>query len=455
MVSYPNKSKIGNNNKIANNRGNNYINNVNVGRRNTGLNRPSNLPANKRNWNQNKWGGKNSIWGNGNNVNVNINNNFRNNNNFAYRPNSWGGRPWWGAGNSHKWHHGHWGHGWNSRHYHNHWYYNDNSFAKGFMWGIGVWSLGNMIYDMGYKSYSNPYPAPPVQNTYITYAEPVSVAAAANPPGDAKVSDVADSKSEEALEKSRIAFRQADYMTASQAIDEALGYTPDDVTLHEFRALVFFALGKYSDSTGVLNSVLASGPGWSWDTMIGFYESSSTYSAQLNKLEDYAKGSPEAADARFLLGYHYMVCGELEKSYEEFKVASELQPADTIAPQLRDLTAASIPDNGEAVKEQPQQKAPEPVPVDKLVGTWVSQSANGGTITFTMKETGDYTWDYKDKENESNLTGTYGLNEVGLLVLTSDDSQMVSEVKLADDSKMHFNLIGSPDGEPGLDFKKS
>ncbi|MEP4079623.1 tetratricopeptide repeat protein [Haloferula sp.] len=456
MVSYPNKPKVGNNNRVGNNRGNNYINNVNVGGRNKGLNRPSTLPANKRNWNSNKWGGNRGVWGNNNNINVNINNNFRRNNNFAYRPNCWGGRPWWGAGGAHRWHHGHWGHGWNSAYYRRHWYYHDNNdFAKGFMWGIAAWGLGNMIYDMGYKSYQNPYQAPPVQNTYVNYSEPVSVAAAANPPGDEAAAELADTKSEEALERSRVAFRKGDYMSASKAIDESLGYTPDDVTLHEFRALVFFALGKYSDAAGVLNAVLASGPGWSWDTMIGFYESSSTYDGQLRKLEDYVKGSPDKADGHFLLGYHYMVCGELENSYQEFKKTTELQPADSIARELRDLTASSIPDSGGAAESSEPVKAPTPVPVDKLVGTWTSKSISGGTITFTMKESGDYVWTYKDGENDSSLDGTYGLDDQGLLVLTSDDSQMVSEVKLADDSQMHFSIIGSPDGDPGLDFKKS
>jgi hypothetical protein len=189
--------------------------------------------------------------------------------------------------------------------------------------------------------------------------------------------------------------------------------------------------------------------------MIGFYESSGTYSDQLRKLEDYVQGTPDRADGHFLLGYHYMVCGEMEKSYAEFAKTSELQPADTIASQLAELTKSSIPDvEGADVPSEPPP-APEPVPVDKLVGTWVSKSANGGSITFTMKETGDYTWAYKDKDNDSELVGTYGLNEKGLLVLTSDDTQMVSEVKLADDTKMHFNLIGSPDGDPGLDFNKS
>lgn len=474
MVSYPNRA--GNNNRVGNNTGNNnikiqggdktfkggtrnniHVDQVNVNKRNTALNRPATLPANKRNWNSNQWGGNKGIWGNnvniGNDVNIKINNNFKYNNNFAYKPNYWGARPWWGAGNCHGWHHGHWNYGYNRYYYNRHWYFHDdNDFAEGFMWGIAVWSLGNMIYDMGYKSYSNPYPAPPVQNTTINYTQPVSVAAAKAPPGDEAAATLAETKSNEALEKSRAAFKQGDYLAASKAVDEAIAHTPGDVTLHEYRALVFFALGKYADAAGVINPVLASGPGWGWDTMIGFYDGSSTYDAQLRKLEAYVKGSPDKADGRFLLGYHYLVCGHTDKAYEQFEKTVQLQPADSIARQLRDLTKESLPVEDGA--ELPPPAPPAPVPVDKLVGTWVSDNGSQGKVTFTMAADGSFTWGFVNGDQSSELKGTYGLDDKGLLVLSMDDSQMVAEVTLSADGSMKFVIVGSPDGDPGLGFKK-
>jgi hypothetical protein len=452
------RTNIGDRNRVnVGDRNNVHIDNVNVGRRNVGLNHPSNLPAGKRNWDSNKWGGNHGVWGNNNQVNVKINNNFRYNNNYSYRPNYWGARPWWGAGSCHTWHHGHWGYGWNSRYYHSHWYYSDNNFASGFMWGIAVWSLGNMIYDMGYQSYRNPYPAPPVRyndsKSTVTYTEPISVMAAASPPGDESATTLAETKSAEALEVSRTAFKQGDYIGALKSVDESLGYTPGDVTLHEYRALVMFALGKYADAAGVLNPVLASGPGWGWDTMVGFYNSSSTYTDQLRKLEDYVKGKPNGAEGHFLLGYHYMVCGHMDKSFAQFGKTVELQPADSIARQLRDLTKSSLPDDGE--DDSPPPVRPAPVPADKLVGTWISDRGKDGKVTFTMKDDGNYTWSFMNGDNSTELKGTYGLDDKGLLVLSSDDSQMVSEVVMTGDKQMKFVLIGAPDGDPGLDFTKS
>ena len=445
-------------NRIGNNKfdisKNVRIDNVNVNRRNIALNRPGTRPAGKRDWDNNRWGGNRGVWGNDINIqnNIRIDNKFRTNNNFSYRPNYWGARPWWGAGESHGWHHGHWNYGWNSNHYHNRWYYDDDDFASGFMWGIAVWSLGNMVYDMGYQTYSNPYHAPPVQNTYITYAQPVSVAAAANPPGDEATANLAETQSADAVDQSRDSFLQGDYVAALKSCDEAIAFTPGDVTLHEYRSLVLFALGRYSDAAGVINPVLASGPGWGWDTMIGFYDASSTYDGQLRKLEAYVKGKPDGAEGHFLLGYHYLVCGHMERAYAQFDKTTKLQPADSIARELRDLTKSSLPDDGEAEGLSPTP--PIPVPTEKLVGTWVADQGSGGKITFMMEESGSFVWSFANGEKSSELKGTYGLNDKGLLVLTTEDSQMVSDVSLPQDNEMNFILVGGPDGDPGLSFKK-
>jgi len=253
------------------------------------------------------------------------------------------------------------------------------------------------------------------------------------------------------VDRSRAAFKQGDYVTAATAVDEALGYTPGDVTLHEYRALILFALGKYADATGVLNAVLASGPGWGWDTMVAFYNESATYSSHLRKLEAYVKGKPDGPEGRFLLGYHYMVCGFMDKAYEQFDLTAKLQPADSIARQLRDLTKSSLPDAGE--DDSAPSVQPAPIPNEKLVGTWVSDRGQDGKITFKMEQDGNYSWSYTVEGKTTDLKGTYGLNEKGLLVLSSDNSQMISSVTLDNDT-MKFVLIGAPDGDPGLNFTK-
>ncbi|MFC7336245.1 tetratricopeptide repeat protein [Haloferula chungangensis] len=415
-------------------------------------------PGGPGGWDGDKWGGDRGIWGGGNNrfTNIDIDNNFRRNNNFAGGPHHWGGHPWWGAGHWHGWHHGHWGHGWNHHYWNSCWWWDDDDdFGKGFMWGIAAWSLGSMIFDMGYDSYHNPYAsqAPPVENTTVVYTQPMSVSASESaPPGDEQALASAEEKASDAVDTSRDAFKKGDYPSALKSCDEAIASTPDDITLHEYRALILFALGRYGEAAAVLNPVLASGPGWSWDTMVGFYSSSTVYDEQLRKLESWVKATPDKAEGHFLLAYHYLVCGHMDKAYEQFADTAKLQPEDGVARQMRDLTKDSIPDNGESETQPPPK--PDPVPKEKLVGTWTSD-ASGGKVTFKLEEDGSFLWSFTGDGETHDLKGTWGINDKDLLVMNVEDSQMVCSISLEDDSTMKFLIIGGPSGDPGLDFKKA
>ena len=64
------------------------------------------------------------------------------------------------------------------------------------------------------------------------------------------------------------------------------------------------------------------------------------------------------------------------------------------------------------------------------------------------------TWSYIKGSDATEIKGTYGLNDKGLLVLTSEDSQMVCSISIEKDRQMKFILVGAPDGDPGLDFTK-
>ncbi len=395
-------------------------------------NRPGNRPGNRPNFNNN-------------NINVNINTNIRNNSSWSYRPNYWGSRPWWVSSRHHHWHHGSWCHGWgrNSR----------RSFTHGFLWGVTAWSMGNWIFNSGYQHFHNPFPAPPVINnagtTIINYTRPITVVAAEFPPGDEASELAASQKAESAMEDARAAFRKGDFNTALTAVDSAISVVPGDPVMHEFRALVFFSMGRFNDAAGVLNPILASGPGWDWTTMTGLFESQDEYTKLLRKLEEHHKANPDSAAANFLLGYHYLVLGHLEQALELFEHSAKLEPTDTVSAGLRDLLRDSITSDDEQAEESPP---PVPVNPDKLVGTWVSEVADDGTITLVMTKEGSFTWSFDKTGNSGKLAGEFGIYDSNLLVLISEDSQMTGELTFADDSKLSFVLAGGPRGDPGLTF---
>ncbi len=399
-----------------------------------------------------------------------INNNFRRNVNWSTRRHDWGYNPWWNRPQVRPWYGSTWNFGWNRDYYHRHYYYGHSygyrppgyAVSAAIGWGLVGWSLGTLAYDTGYYSYYNPYPVR-TQVVYrgenFSYDRPIArVAVETAPDDDDKVADLT-AKSESIIAESQTAFKQQNYLVALELADKAIAETPGDGALHEYRALVLFALGKYGDAAGVLNPVLASGPGWDWSTMVALYPSQQVYTDQLQRLEDYTEKTPDAADTHFLLGYHYMVCGHLDLATPQFELAAKLMPKDSVSRQLADLTRSSTTaEESESAAESTDtaDDTPEPevVPVEKLEGTWTSVRDDGGSVKLTFKKDGKFTWSYQKDGKDNEFSGDYSMNDNGQLVLDSEETQMVATVDLPQESEMKFVLAGGPPEDPGLAFKK-
>ena len=80
------------------------------------------------------------------------------------------------------------------------------------------------------------------------------------------------------------------------------------------------------------------------------------------------------------------------------------------------------------------------VPGEKLVGTSVSDRGEDGKITSTRTADGNYTWNFLGGGNNNRGVGTYDLDEEGLFVLTSEDTQIVYDIALKEDKYMTFEL---------------
>ena len=105
---------------------------------------------------------------------------------------------------------------------------------------------------------SSPRPRP------YNYSQPISTTAA---PPEQAVAGQATS----AFDQAREAFKAGDYAQALQLDQQALAQMPNDTTMHEFLALVYFAQGKYEQAAAPLYAVLSVGPGWDWTTLSGMY----------------------------------------------------------------------------------------------------------------------------------------------------------------------------------------
>lgn len=250
-----------------------------------------------------------------NNV-TNVTNNVGNVVRPGYRPDVLPARPWrdpYDHVHQH-WHHGYWNMG------------TVPSFWTASSSGGGSWlNVGTTSF-----SFQNPYYAAPVNVVAAyNYSRPIVVA-----DSDLAVAPEITEYVARLLAAARQHFRQGEYDAALEHITEAIRQVPSDRTLHEFRALIHFARGDIRDAAAVIYSVLASGPGWDWETLSTLYPNIDLYILQVKRLTDYVAARPERADSRFLLAYHFLTMGYVDAAAEQLEIVLRLQPNDRVAAEL-------------------------------------------------------------------------------------------------------------------------
>jgi uncharacterized protein (TIGR03066 family) len=349
--------------------------------------------------------------------------------------------------NNHQdWHHGCWngnGSGW-----WNH-MWSDHTALMAF--GTTMWGINRAAYAFGYWGYDNPYysePYPVTDSYAIDYSQPIAVdqAAAAAPPAEgAPVPGMAD------FNAARQSFFQGDYPAALASTNKALTAMPNDPIVHEFRALVLFAQGKYKESAAGLYSVLSVGPGWDWTTLSSLYPSVDTYTQQLRTLENYMQQNPQAADARFVLAYHYLTMGDKDAATSQLKVLYQKTPQDPLIKQLLLMTGGP-----EAIGASATAAAPAPsaaaVPAEALVGKWSAAGPANAKFNLELTKDGNFSWAYSQGGKSQTVKGVYALDGATLAMEPEGGGTMLADVTVPQNGSFSFAMLGAPPGDPGLKF---
>jgi tetratricopeptide (TPR) repeat protein len=441
----------------------------------TGFNRGFNPAGNLGNVNRFNTAGNLNQFGNVNNFNrVNNLNNVNRVGNLNVANNAG-----WGWHNPYSGYHQGWAHGYWNGHYPGYWggypgYWGWGTGGLG--WGLGLglgyglssWLWGPMLYNWGYSPYYNPYYGG-YGNTLVAqqpivydYSQPID--GQSEPPAE-NVANQANAT----FQTARDAFRNGDYPQTLNLVDQALRQTPNDPTLHEFRALALFALKRYDEAAAVLYSVLSIGPGWDWTTMIGLYGDPEAYTQQLRALEDYCRQNPQSPAARFVLAYHYLTEGYADEAMSQLKQVAMLQPKDRLAAQLLQQLESASKQASAGTETAQNQAAPAPASPGESLGTvvagkegkldrsWSAQPAPDTAITLSFPETGRFAWSVSRQSKEQRFTGkdTY---ENGILTLVQDQNNnnvMVGHVRWIDEDHFNFKVLGGGPDDPGLTFSKA
>jgi tetratricopeptide (TPR) repeat protein len=353
--------------------------------------------------------------------------------------------------------------------YHGGWY---PGAGWGYMWdnypvaaalGMTAWAVNRIGYGWGYYDYSNPYYTDGGSYGY-NYSEPLVVYAEA--PATAVATDAASPASSAqlqptdeglaAFEEARTLFRNGDYTGALAKLDVTLKTMPNDTVVHEFRALVLFALKKYPEAAAAIYAVLSAGPGWDWTTMMSLYPGVDPYTKQLRDLEEFVKANPRSADGHFLIAYHYQTMGHPDSAARQFQEALALLPNDKLLKQLVAMTKPETSKETAAPTPPPAaQPAGKVLKAEQLAGKWKATS-KGKTFELDMAADGSFTWTYQSGKRTQSVKGVYAVDQNNLALETNDGGgTMLAEVDLTSPSQLKFKMIGDDPKEPGLEFKKS
>jgi tetratricopeptide (TPR) repeat protein len=432
-------------------------------------------------------------WGNNNNLN-NINVNRPSGGNWG---GNWNGGDWgypgYGGG-----YHGGWANNWNNGYVNPHyggWYngcWSGNYGYGGGWWapfalGAATWGLASTIgnWGLGYGSfgygamgypggaYVNPYysgiPAAVVAASPYDYSQPVVVNNYVTNDGDLTSSTNADSgaataeaappaaPSDRVFDEALVKFKAGDYGAALSGCDKAVKLAPKDTVIHEVRALVLFALGRYPEAAATLNAVLATAPGMDWTTMSGLYGSVDAYTTQLRKLEEYCRANPDSAAGHFVLAYHYLVGGYADMATEALEVVVAKQPGDAVAKRLLDALTPPKEESAPAPKtptEGTSGPAAGSVPETDLVGTWLvgtwKASSGKDAVVLTISEDSKFTWKAMPSGKPPvQLDGTIATARDSIALESAKAGTMAGKVVSKGPDAFDFALAGAPaDAKP-------
>lgn len=313
------------------------------------------------------------------------------------------------------------------------------------------WGYGSWLNRLGYSTYTNPYYAADLlgrgQSAPYDYSQPIDTAG--EPQEEAKARPALN-----LFDKARDQFKRGNYNDAGQLVDEALKLLPDDTTLHEFRALCLFAVGRYDEAAAALYAVLSVSPGWDWKTLVGFYPEVDVYTEQLRALENYAK-THESAHAWFVLGYFYLSQDAFNEAQTVLTRALKLNPKDDLSARLLGHLDASMT-QVEAEKEKaPEPEEPKTPEGASIAGAWTAESKAGGEVKLTINDDGSFSWTATRDGQTQTVAGKSSSFEKGLLVLAPDQGPpLIGRVSWTDPTHMTFRIAGDGPDDPGLSFAK-
>jgi Flp pilus assembly protein TadD len=292
------------------------------------------------NWGHNNWGHNN--WGG----------------------NNWGRNNWYGGGFNRGWGYGGWG-GYGRYPFWGYGFYPGWGLfgLYGLGWGLGYGGWGGYGLYGGYGGYGYPYGYGYGNYTNSVYYADNTVAATP------QAGDVQPQATDDHDARGEQAFRSGNYEAAIREWQHAMVDDPNNGALVALMAQALFAIGRYENAAGAVQTAMQMLPENEWGSVVKnysqLYGNIGDYTTQLKALEIARDGKPDDPALRFELGYHFGYLGYPKNAVAELDKALDLQPQDLGSQKLRDIFAvqAGLPARPHVAPQQPPQSGPAAPPL--------------------------------------------------------------------------------------------
>ncbi|VAX41321.1 hypothetical protein MNBD_PLANCTO02-2429, partial [hydrothermal vent metagenome] len=162
-------------------------------------------------------------------------------------------------------------------------------------------------------------------------------------------------------QRAESAFRAGRYNEALKLSNHALVETPRNGNLLLFISQTLFASGDYRGAAATIHQASSILDKKEWGYIVKNwrnYYSGNAYNNAIDKLNNYVKKNPNAADARFLQAYHFGFLNHKEFARKEMIKVIELESRDRLAVELLVMFGGKAP----LIKEEHSSPASLEIP---------------------------------------------------------------------------------------------
>jgi tetratricopeptide (TPR) repeat protein len=299
------------------------------------------------------------------------------------------------------------------------------------------------------------------------------------------------------MDEARKAFLEGNYEAASRIIAQAAQEMPKNHDVHQFRSLILFAIGDYSNAAGAAHVALTGGPGWNWTTLRSFYKEKATYAEQRSRLEETSKKNDKAAELRFLLGYHYLMINYVDAAAKQLAIAVELEPRDELSKKLLNAISKktgntykpsqgpkqnyestpgpketyeptpgpkqinvvpTIPEPPAILEsEVPKTEIPKPLttekPISSYTGIFKASPEKDVNFKLELRTDGKFTWSIDNPKTQDEFSGTFQIENNTITLIRDKDGEKMIAILTPDGKGFNFKMQNSPMNDPGLNFQ--